>query len=195
MARCHIVDKLVEAVQRQDTRVLGVSRRFLGCGAAISSWYKAALRAVQLHPDSEAIVTIGSKEGLAHLGLARSSAATRCWCGTRVIRFTFTARSSPVPTFARCAWTAAWTFSELERAIRESFPKPRMMILGFRAIRRAMRRARVLRARDHARAVRHLRRARSCVRRHYLRRAYPNNRAPSIMQVPPRARWPSNFSR
>src|SRR3970040_1961717 len=65
----HIVDKLVEAAQRQATHGYSVSKGIPRLRRAIATWYQRRY-AVELDPDSEAIVTIGSKEGLAHLMLA-----------------------------------------------------------------------------------------------------------------------------
>ena len=65
----HIVDKLVEAIQRPDTHRYSVSRGIPRLRKAICAWYKSRYD-VDLDPDSEAIVTIGSKEGIAHLCLA-----------------------------------------------------------------------------------------------------------------------------
>src|SRR5881275_1851094 len=65
----HIVDKLVEAAQRNDTHGYSVSKGIPRLRRAICNWYKKRFD-VELDPDSEAIVTIGSKEGIAHLALA-----------------------------------------------------------------------------------------------------------------------------
>ena len=65
----HIVDKLVEVAQRNDTHRYSVSRGIPRLRRAICHWYQTRY-AVDLDFDSEAIVTIGSKEGLAHLALA-----------------------------------------------------------------------------------------------------------------------------
>src|SRR5258707_4303013 len=65
----HIVEKLVEASQREDTHGYSVSKGIPRLRKAICDWYQRRF-AVELDPDSEAIVTIGSKEGLAHLMLA-----------------------------------------------------------------------------------------------------------------------------
>src|SRR5258708_10884309 len=62
----HIVEKLVEASQREDTHGYSVSKGIPRLRKAICDWYQRRF-AVELDPDSEAIVTIGSKEGLAHL--------------------------------------------------------------------------------------------------------------------------------
>jgi alanine-synthesizing transaminase len=127
----HIVDKLVEAAQRQDTHGYSVSKGIPRLRRAICDWYKRRY-AVELDMDSEAIVTIGSKEGLAHLMLATLErgdtvlvpnpsypihiyGAIIAGADIRSVRMT------PGVDF----------FAELERAIGELFPKPKMLILGF----------------------------------------------------------------
>ena len=65
----HIVDKLCEAAQRKDTHRYSMSRGIPRLRAAICNWYNDRYD-VDLDPETEAIVTIGSKEGLAHLALA-----------------------------------------------------------------------------------------------------------------------------
>jgi alanine-synthesizing transaminase len=127
----HIVDKLVEASTRLDTHGYSVSKGIPRLRRAISDWYQRRYQ-VELDPDSEAIVTIGSKEGLAHLMLATLDR------GDTVL--------VPNPSYPIHIYGAVIAgadirsvrmtpgidfFDELERAIRESFPKPKMMILGF----------------------------------------------------------------
>ena len=127
----HIVDKLVEAAQRDHTHGYSVSKGIPRLRRAICGWYKRRF-GVEFDPDSEAIVTIGSKEGLAHLMLATVErgdtvlvpnpsypihiyGAIIAGADVRSVRMT------PGVDF----------FEELKRAIRESLPKPKMMILGF----------------------------------------------------------------
>jgi alanine-synthesizing transaminase len=64
-----IVDKLIEAVQRTTTHRYSLSRGIPRLRKAICTWYKHRYD-VDLDPETEAIVTIGSKEGIAHLCLA-----------------------------------------------------------------------------------------------------------------------------
>ena len=79
-----IVDKLIEAVQRTTTHRYSLSKGVPRLRKAICGWYKRRYN-VDLNPETEAIVTIGSKEGIAHLCLAmlddqdtaRSSRASR----------------------------------------------------------------------------------------------------------------------
>ncbi|MCE2971794.1 MAG: alanine transaminase [Burkholderiales bacterium] len=127
----HIVDKLVEAATRPSTHGYSVSKGIPRLRRAITNWY-ASRYGVEFDPDSEAIVTIGSKEGLAHLMLATLER------GDTVL--------VPNPSYPIHIYGAIIAgadirsvrmtrgvdfFSELERAIRESLPKPKMMILGF----------------------------------------------------------------
>ena len=127
----HIVDKLVEASKRPNTHGYSVSRGIPRLRKAICDWYKRRYN-VEFDPDTEAIVSIGSKEGLAHLMLATLDR------GDTVL--------VPNPSYPIHIYGAVIAgaeirhipmaegvdfFEEAERAIRNSFPKPKMMILGF----------------------------------------------------------------
>jgi len=65
----HIVEKLIEAVQQPDTHHYSVSHGIFPLRKAICNWYDYRYN-ITVDPDKEAIVTIGSKEDLAHLALA-----------------------------------------------------------------------------------------------------------------------------
>src|SRR5581483_3484329 len=65
----HIVDKLIEASQKTRTHRYSLSKGIPRLRRAICNWYKSRY-SVDLDPETEAIVTIGSKEGIAHLCLA-----------------------------------------------------------------------------------------------------------------------------
>ena len=65
----HIVSKLVEATAKASNHRYSVSRGVYKLRLAICHWYKRRYE-VELDPDTEAIVTIGSKEGIGHLALA-----------------------------------------------------------------------------------------------------------------------------
>ena len=65
----HIVDKLIEAAQKTATHRYSLSRGLPRLRKAICNWYGSRY-GVSLDPEVEAIVTIGSKEGIAHLCLA-----------------------------------------------------------------------------------------------------------------------------
>jgi len=127
----HITDKLVEAAQRGNTHGYSVSKGILRLRKAICDWYQRRYD-VTFDPETEAVVTIGSKEGLAHLMLATLDrgdtvlvpnpsypihiyGAIIAGAEIRSVRMT------PEVDF----------FEELQRAIRECTPKPKMMVLGF----------------------------------------------------------------
>ena len=65
----HIVDKMIEATLRPATHRYSVSRGIPRLRRAVANWY-ASRYGVDLDPATETIVTIGSKEGIAHLCLA-----------------------------------------------------------------------------------------------------------------------------
>ncbi|MFH1994917.1 MAG: aminotransferase class I/II-fold pyridoxal phosphate-dependent enzyme [Nitrospinota bacterium] len=67
----HIVDKMLEATKKSRNHRYSASRGIRKLRLAITDWYKRNYD-VDLDPESEAIVTIGSKEGLSHLALAIS---------------------------------------------------------------------------------------------------------------------------
>ncbi len=127
----HIVEKLCTVAQRPDTHGYSTSKGIPRLRRAIARWYGECYD-VEIDPDSEAIVTIGSKEGLAHLMLATLDR------GDTVL--------VPNPSYPIHIYGAVIAgaqirsipmapgidfFAELERGIRESIPKPKMMILGF----------------------------------------------------------------
>ncbi|WP_432746224.1 alanine transaminase [Methylobacter sp. G7] len=127
----HIVQKMIEAVQRPDTHRYSVSKGIPRLRKAICTWYKNRYD-VDLDPETEAIVTIGSKEGLAHLALATLGP------GDVVL--------VPNPAYPIHPYGVVIAgadlrhvpmipggdfFDELEKAIIDSWPKPKMLILNF----------------------------------------------------------------
>lgn len=129
----HIVDKLVESAQRLDTHRYSVSKGIPRLRRAITNWYKSRYD-VDLDADTEAIVTIGSKEGIAHLALATLDR------GDIVL---VPNPSYPIHIYGPVIAGADIRhvplvpgvdfFEELERAIKDSYPKPKMLILNFPA--------------------------------------------------------------
>ena len=127
----HIVDKLVEAVQRQDTHGYSVSKGIPRLRKAICDWYQRRY-AVQFDPDSEAIVTIGSKEGLAHLMLATLDRGDTVLVPNPSYPIHIYGAIIAGADIRSVRMTPGVDFiAEVERAIRELIPKPKMLILGF----------------------------------------------------------------
>ncbi|MAR92101.1 MAG: alanine transaminase [Pseudomonadales bacterium] len=127
----HIVDKLVETVQRGDTHRYSQSKGIPRLRKAICDWYQRRYQ-VSLDPAAEAIVTIGSKEGLAHLALATMSTGDTVLVPNPsypIHPYGFVIAGADirhVPLRPEVDF-----FAELERAIRESWPKPKMLVLNF----------------------------------------------------------------
>ncbi len=127
----HIVDKLCEAAQRKDTHRYSMSKGIPRLRRAICNWYKDRYE-VDLDPDTQAIVTIGSKEGLAHLALACIGP------GDSVL--------VPNPAYPIHPWGFVISggdvrhvpltqdvdfFEKLEEAIKDSWPRPKMLVINF----------------------------------------------------------------
>ena len=127
----HIVDKMVEATQRGDTHRYSMSRGIPRLRRAICNWYKDKYD-VELDQESEAIVTIGSKEGLAHLALATVGPGDAVLVPNPaypIHPYGFIIAGADirhVPLTPDVDF-----FAELESAIRNSFPRPKMLVLNF----------------------------------------------------------------
>ncbi|MCQ8115789.1 alanine transaminase [Methylomonas methanica] len=127
----HILDKMVEVAQRDDTHRYSVSKGIPRLRKAICGWYKRRFD-VDLDFNTEAIVTIGSKEGLSHLALATLGP------GDVVL--------VPNPAYPIHPYGVVIAgadirhvpltpgvdfFEELQKGIAECWPKPKMLILNF----------------------------------------------------------------
>ncbi|MBI2879513.1 MAG: aminotransferase class I/II-fold pyridoxal phosphate-dependent enzyme [Candidatus Rokubacteria bacterium] len=127
----HIVDKLCEAARNPRNHRYSASRGIARLRVAITHWYRER-HGVELDPETEAIVTIGAKEGLAHLALAVLAPGD----GALV----------PNPTYPIHAYSVVLAdgdlrsvplvpgeefFVRLEEAARMSWPKARLLLLSF----------------------------------------------------------------
>jgi alanine-synthesizing transaminase len=127
----HIVAKLIETVQRGDTHRYSQSKGIPRLRRAITDWYLRRYD-VALNPENEAIVTLGSKEGLAHLAQAILGP------GDSVL---VPNPSYPIHPYGFVIAGADVRhvpltddvdfFSELESAILNNWPKPKVLVLNF----------------------------------------------------------------
>ena len=127
----HIVDKLVEKAKVGKNHRYSASAGIPKLREAISEWYKKRYD-VDIDPENEAVVTIGAKEGISHLALATIAP------GDQVIVPT---PAYPIHTY--CVVIAGGDlrtvnlmeggdlFERLERAVMESWPRPKMLIISF----------------------------------------------------------------
>lgn len=127
----HIVDKLVEAAQKEVNHRYSASRGITKLRHAIAAWYRRRYD-VDLDPDSETVVTIGAKEGLSHLVLATISPGDVVF--------------APNPTYPIHPYSAIIAggdlrsipvardrdfFEDLQAAVNQTWPAPRMLIISF----------------------------------------------------------------
>ncbi len=127
----HIVDKLVATARRPDTHRYSQSKGIPRLRKAICTWYEQRY-GVGLDPETEAIVTLGSKEGLAHLALATTGP------GDAVL---VPSPSYPIHPYGFVIAGADIRhvpmaneddfFEQLEQAIRNTWPRPKMLVLNF----------------------------------------------------------------
>jgi alanine-synthesizing transaminase len=127
----HVVAKLIEAASKPVNHRYSVSKGIYKLRLAITDWYRRRYN-VDLDPDSEAVVTIGSKEGLAHLALAILGPGDVVLC--------------PSPTYPIHQYSVIIAggdlrsiplipgedfFAHLVEAMRQTWPKPKLLILNF----------------------------------------------------------------
>ena len=126
-----IVKKLRESSLNPSTHRYSQSKGIPRLRKSITDWYKRRFD-VDLNPESEAVVTMGSKEGLAHLALAtldKGDAVLVPNPSYPVHPYGFVIAGADirhVPIGEKIDF-----FVELEKAIKNSFPKPKMLIINF----------------------------------------------------------------
>lgn len=129
----HIVNKLVEAVQRPDTHRYSMSKGIPRLRRAMASWYLRNY-GVSLNVDTEILATIGSKEGLAHLALAISGPGDTILVpdpAYPIHTYGFIiagANVKQIPLIDETQFLAA-----VEDAILRSWPKPKALVINFPA--------------------------------------------------------------
>jgi len=127
----HIVEKMVEAVQKPKNHRYSASRGISKLRHAISDWYKIRF-GVEIDPEEEAIVTIGAKEGISHLVLATISPGDVVF--------------APNPTYPIHPYSAIIAggdlrgipigpdrdfFDDLLTATKQTWPRPKMLIISY----------------------------------------------------------------
>ena len=127
----YIVDKLCEVANRKDTHRYSMSKGIPRLRRAMARWYKSRYD-VDLNPENQVIATIGSKEGLAHLALACMGPGDSVLVPNPaypIHPYGFIIAGADVrhvPLVPDVDF-----FQELERAIKDSWPRPKMLVLNF----------------------------------------------------------------
>jgi alanine-synthesizing transaminase len=127
----HIVDKLCEAANKPVNHRYSASKGIPNLRKAICDWYKRRFD-VTLDPDSEAIVTMGAKEGLSHLALVMLSPGDVVFAPDPAY---------PIHPFASIIAGADVRripigperdfFEDLHMAMRQTWPHPKLLILCY----------------------------------------------------------------
>ena len=126
-----IVEKLRESSLKPSTHRYSQSKGIPRLRKSICDWYQRKFD-VTLNPESEAVVTMGSKEGLGHLALAtldKGDAVLVPNPSYPIHPYGFVIAGADirhVPIGENIDF-----FAELESAITNSFPKPKMLVLNF----------------------------------------------------------------
>jgi alanine-synthesizing transaminase len=128
----HIVDKLVEAVRNPRNHRYSLSRGIPKLRLAICSWYKRKYN-VELDPETEAIATIGAKEGLSHLVLATMGPGDIALAPSPTYPIhTYSVIIAGADVRSISLTSGEGDFVErAQRAIKGVWPRPKMMILSF----------------------------------------------------------------
>ncbi|PIQ96452.1 MAG: alanine transaminase [Nitrospinae bacterium CG11_big_fil_rev_8_21_14_0_20_56_8] len=127
----HIVDKLCEAARKGVNHRYSQSKGIYKLRLAICDWYKRNY-GVDLDPDTEAIATIGSKEGLSHLAMAITAPGDSVLVPTPTY---------PIHTYAFILANGDVTqvpmgkdidfFEALSSAFKNNWPRPKAMVINF----------------------------------------------------------------
>lgn len=127
----HVIDKLCEAVHNPKNHRYSASKGITQLRMAVCEWYKRRFD-VDLDPESETVVTIGSKEGLTHLALATIQP------GDVVM--------TPAPAYPIHPYSVIIAggevisipigpeidfFAEMEKTFKKTWPRPKMLIMNF----------------------------------------------------------------
>lgn len=127
----HIVDKLVESARKGPNHRYSASKGIVKLRAAVCDWYARKFN-VHLDPEKEAVATIGSKEGLAHLALAVSGPGDTVMCSTPaypIHPYAFVIAGAQVIHVD--LFPQATFLQRVRDAYRRTHPKPRFIVLNF----------------------------------------------------------------
>ncbi len=127
----HVIDKLCEAAKNPKNHRYSASKGITHLRMAICEWYKRRFN-VDLDPESEAVATIGSKEGLSHLALATIQPGDVVMTPTPAY---------PIHPYSVIIAGGEVTsipigrgldfFAEMQKTYKKTWPRPKMLIINF----------------------------------------------------------------
>ncbi|BDB64470.1 aminotransferase [Helicobacter cinaedi] len=134
----HIIQKLCEAAQKDKNQGYSVSRGIYKLHLAICNWYKRTY-GVDLDPESEACVTMGSKEGYVHLVQAIANPGDNAIVAEPaypIHYYAFILNGANVSTFG-LKWNDEMEldvedfFANIKRVLKEVMPRPKFVVVNF----------------------------------------------------------------
>mgnify|MGYP000308884102 CR=1 FL=1 len=127
----HIVDKLIETVQKPKTHGYSVSKGVQGLRKAMAGYYDRRY-GVKLNPDTEVVATLGSKEGFANLAMAITAPGDTVICPNPaypIHAFGFLMAGGVIRHVP--ALSPEQYLSGIEKAVKHSVPTPSVMIVSY----------------------------------------------------------------
>ncbi len=127
----HIIDKLCEAARNPRNHRYSASKGITQLRCAISEWYKRRYD-VDIDPETEAVATIGAKEGFSHLMYAMVGPGDTVLCPTPAYpihpyaSILAGAEVRSIPTGKKYDF-----FEEMENAYKNTWPRPKVLVLNF----------------------------------------------------------------
>ena len=127
----HIIDKLIEASHKGYNHRYSASKGIFKLRVAICDWYERKFN-VKLDPESEAVATIGSKEGLSHLALAVSGPGDTILCSTPaypIHPYAFIIAGAQVNSISMTPMEDF--FERIVQTYMNTWPRPKFLLLNF----------------------------------------------------------------
>ncbi|WP_299548128.1 LL-diaminopimelate aminotransferase [uncultured Helicobacter sp.] len=134
----HIIDKLCEAAQKPKNHGYSASKGIYKLRLAVADTY-ARKYGIRLDPDSQVCIAMGSKEGYVHLIQAITNPGDTAIVAEPaypIHYYAFILSGANVATFG-LKWNAEYEldeeayFSELEKALCNTIPKPKFVVTNF----------------------------------------------------------------
>lgn len=134
----HVIDKLCESARKTKNQGYSASRGIYKLRLAICKWYKQTYN-VDLDPESQVCVTMGSKEGYVHLVQAISNLGDNAIVpepAYPIHYYAFILNGANVSTFG-LKWNDEMEldvedfFGNLQRVLKEVMPKPKFVVVNF----------------------------------------------------------------
>jgi alanine-synthesizing transaminase len=127
----HVIEKLAEVARNPRAHRYSASKGIAGLRRAQAGYYERRF-GVSLDPDSEVIVTLGSKEGLANLAQAITAPGDVVLAPNPsypIHQFGFIIAGAAIRSIP--AAPGPDFFEILERAVRYTVPQPKVLVIGY----------------------------------------------------------------